>query len=139
MPPLRQRIQQDHSELDDLLTHSTRRLLGKASPDIVRMVRRRIDQQLGPDYDWPGNVRELEQCLRRILLNRTYAGVATSEPQDPLRQLVSSIKAGTADARQLLTAYCRLLYRRHGSYEAVARRVQLDRRTVRKHILDPSR
>ncbi len=32
--------------------------------------------------------------------------------------------------------YCRFLYDRHGSYEAVARITQLDRRTAKKYIVD---
>ncbi len=37
-------------------------------------------------------------------------------------------------AQQLLTLYCRQLYRRFGTYEEVARRTELDRRTVKKYI-----
>ncbi|OGR15802.1 MAG: hypothetical protein A2X81_08165 [Desulfobacterales bacterium GWB2_56_26] len=31
-------------------------------------------------------------------------------------------------------SYCRILYARPGTYEAVAKTTQLDRRTVKKHI-----
>ena len=139
VPPLRQRIQEDASELDDLLAHTVQRLLGKASNRIVRMVRRRIDRQLGADYRWPGNVRELEQCLRRILLNRSYTGELSAHSEDPLSELTGALRSGTINARQLLSGYCRLLHQRHGSFEAVARLVQLDRRTVKKYILTSAR
>ena len=35
---------------------------------------------------------------------------------------------------QLIAAYCRHLYQRLGTYEAVAKHARLDRRTVKKHI-----
>jgi hypothetical protein len=39
------------------------------------------------------------------------------------------------DAQTLMARYCHLLHRRHGTFEAVARRTGLDRRTVKKYIL----
>ena len=134
VPPLRQRIQEERSELDDLLAHTVKRLLGKASPQIVRMVKRIINDQLGDDYTWPGNVRELEQCLRRVLLNRSYSGEKFTLKGDLLSELADAIRSGEADAQQLLSGYCRLLYQRHGTFEEVSRRVKLDRRTVKKYI-----
>ena len=41
---------------------------------------------------------------------------------------------GRLTADELLGHYCRQLYDRHGSYEEVARRTALDRRTVKKHV-----
>ena len=41
---------------------------------------------------------------------------------------------GKLDAQSLLAGYCSLLYETHNTYEEVARRKKLDRRTVKKHI-----
>jgi len=38
------------------------------------------------------------------------------------------------DAAGLLSGYCALLYENCGNYEAVARRTNLDRRTVKKYV-----
>jgi ActR/RegA family two-component response regulator len=44
------------------------------------------------------------------------------------------LAAGKLDADALLAGYCRLLYERHGNYEEVARRTNLDRRTVKAYL-----
>jgi DNA-binding NtrC family response regulator len=86
------------------------------------------------DYPWPGNVRELEQAVRRILLNGRYDGVTAEAGQDQESALASEIRAGSLTATDLLSRYCRALYARLGSYEQVARHMDLDRRTVKKYI-----
>lgn len=40
---------------------------------------------------------------------------------------------GELSAQELLAAYCQMLYRRHGTYEAVTTATGLDRRTVKKY------
>lgn len=136
VPPLRQRLVENPAELDDLLTHTVERMVGKPYPELVGMVRDVIDQHLGAHYHWPGNVRELEQCVRRVLLKRDYGGDRGETPTDLCAQLNAGITGGTLNARQLLSGYCFLLYQRHGTYEDVARRTGLDRRTVKKHVTD---
>jgi hypothetical protein len=79
-------------------------------------------------------VRELEQAVRRILLMRNYEGDHKTVNADLRTQLLNEMDAGTLDADDLLSAYCTLLYQRHGTFEEVARRTNLDRRTVKKYI-----
>jgi len=134
VPPLRQRIQEDPGELDDLLAHTLERILGQPSPKLVEMVQDIISKQLGRSYAWPGNVRELEQCVRRILLKREYEGDERVVGSGPEARIRRALKNGDMNARELLSAYCCLLYQRHGTYEAVSRQVELDRRTVKKYI-----
>jgi len=134
VPPLRQRIQEDPAELDDLLALLVTRMLGSPSAEITGMVRQVIERQLGKDYAWPGNVRELEQCIRSILLNQRYTGQTGSQAQDLTAQLVENLTAGKLEAQQLLAGYCAMLHQRHHTYEAVARITRLDRRTVKKYV-----
>ena len=135
VPPLRQRIREDPVELDDLVIHTVKRIVGQESEDVALRVIREIHAQVPADYAWPGNVRELEQCIRRILLKQNYEiDRAAIAPADIEGRLINGVKAGSLDAQDLLSHYCVLLYNRHGSYEVVARKTALDRRTVKKYI-----
>ncbi len=127
VPTLQQRIAEDAAELDNLIRHIAGRLGALASADaIVRQLDRR--------YAWPGNVRELEQAIRRILLTGGYAGDHRAVAPDRQSQLVAGVIAGSLDADALLAGYCRLLHDRHGTIEEVARRTNLDRRTVKAYL-----
>jgi DNA-binding NtrC family response regulator len=138
VPPLRQRLQEAPEELDDLVALTVRRMTGEASGEIVALARAVLDST-AKGYPWPGNVRELEQAVRRILLTRHYAGEHRDQPPDLLSRLQAGIADGSLDADALLAGYCRLLYDRRGTYEAVARRTRLDRRTVKAYIEKASR
>lgn len=134
VPPLRQQLAEDPTTLDQLLENVLRRILGQADSALVKSIRQALNRDLPADYRWPGNVRELEQAVRRILLNGRYVGDPGTNPVSE-ENLQSIADTGEMDAQQLLTLYCRQLYRRFGTYEEVARRTQLDRRTVKKYIL----
>ena len=135
VPPLHQRIRENPNELDALLAYTVKRMMGQPSPELVQTIRIVIDSNLGPDYTWPGNVRELEQCVRRVILQKNYEGDIKSVAANDLKtRLANGIASGELDAHSLLAGYCTLLYRRFGTFEDVARRINLDRRTVKKYI-----
>jgi DNA-binding NtrC family response regulator len=135
VPPLRQRLAEDPAELEVLLGQIVARIAGPAAGELTGFVRDAIRQSPGEGYGWAGNVRELEQCVRRILLARSYAGDRGAVSRDRLAALCNGIRGGSLSAQELLQSYCALLYQRHGSYEDVARRTGLDRRTVKKHVV----
>ena len=134
VPPLRQRIAENAKELDLLLKSVLIRLTGEDNPELYKMVYAAIQKSPGRDYHWPGNVRELEQCVRRILLTKSYTGDTPHINRDLQTQIVDTIQKEGYDAQNLLADYCRLLYYRHGSYQDVARITGLDRRTVKKYV-----
>ncbi len=134
MPPLRTRIAQDTTELDDLLSFTVEKMTGTLSGDLFQKVKRVIDRQLGKDYHWPGNVRELEQCVRRVLLRKNYEGEKKRKETGLRQNLIQGIKRGNIDVPGLVSDYCALVYNKCGNYSETARITGLDRRTVKKYI-----
>ena len=136
VPPLRQRLREDPGELTTMLSHILWRIIGDHSEGLVRLVREVIETDPGPDYPWPGNVRELEQAVRRILLTRHFRIDPDAGDSNRNRGLLSEMEKGNLSAHELLVRYCVLLYEKFETYEEVARRTQLDRRTVKKHVVE---
>ncbi len=132
VPPLRERLREDPEELRQLVSKLVERISGQAGSPLGEAVHERLRRDLPPDYPWPGNVRELEQAVRRVILNREYRPEPI--PHSPGQDWLALAAAGRLNVQQLLSQYCRRLYQQLGSYEAVARQLGLDRRTVRKYI-----
>lgn len=134
VPSLHQRIKENDNELNELIAVTTKRITGRESEKLISTVTEVIKKHLGTDYLWPGNVRELEQCVRRIIIKRHYQPDDTHLENCRRGKFLDSIANGKLDAQSLLAGYCSLLYEKHNTYEEVARRTKLDRRTVKKHI-----
>ncbi len=137
VPSLRQRLAEDASELRQLLDAIMSKLIPGDSAAVDR-VHATLTSDIGRDYPWPGNVRELEQAVRRVLLTNHYHAQAANDRRNLVERLKSGVEAGTYAADALLDDYCKLLFKRSGTYESVARVVGLDRRTVKKHVLRAS-
>ncbi len=139
VPPLRQRIAESPRELEELVATLVQRVGGEPSQRLNGQVLEVLRRDLPRDYPWPGNVRELEQAVRRILLTGHFSGEPRDASAGGAQGLAAAVEAGGLTARELLAGYCAHLYRRLGSYAAVASRTGLDRRTVRSYIAsDPS-
>ncbi len=134
MPPLRKRIEQEQTELNELLAFTIKRMTGGKSGDLIQRVKRVIDRQLGKDYHWPGNVRELEQCVRRVLLRQSYQGGKQRKGTDLEHRLIQGIQKTAIDVQSLTFGYCRFVYDKCKNYSETARITGLDRRTVKKYI-----
>ena len=135
VPTLRQRLEEEPSELEELLRVILARIVGEGSDDLVPRVLESLHHRPGPGYAWPGNVRELEQAARRVLLTGSYEGdlAARGDAGESDAGLLDIV--GDETAKGLVARYCKALYVRYGSYEEVARRTGLDRRTVKAHVV----
>jgi two-component system, NtrC family, response regulator HydG len=135
LPTLRERLQEEPAELDNLLDSILFRLAGEASGPKNQVVKKTLKRDVGPEYPWPGNVRELEQAVKRIILTGRYQGMKTDSVRlDETERLAQGMREGLLNAEALMAGYCSALYQRFGTYEEVSRRTQLDRRTVKKYV-----
>ena len=134
-PSLRDQLRDAPDELRNLALFVCERVVGAAgAAELADEVMACIDRDLGPDYRWPGNVRELEQCVRNVLVRKRYRPPAPARAADD--GVASALQDGRITARELLSRYCTTVYARTGSYQETARRLALDRRTVKQHV-DP--
>lgn len=133
VPSLRQRVRENPNEIYVLLNFIIKKIIGKPSEELAEQVGAHIIKNQPEDYLWSGNIRELEQCVRRILISNSYHWQKSASDESK-SSLELSFKNGELTAQQLLSSYCRKLYHQLGTYEAVAQRTELDRRTVKKHI-----
>lgn len=133
-PSLTQQLSQSPDELVNLVMFICGRIAGEEADSLSGEVLDWIENHLGRNYAWPGNIRELEQCVRNVLVRREYHPSVTISGNDPHQRLLDELRDGQLTAEQLLSRYCTLMYARLGSYEAAARRLQIDRRTVKAKI-----
>jgi DNA-binding NtrC family response regulator len=134
-PSLADRIRDSPREIADLVLFLAERQVGEElAPELAREVVAWIDRHLGPDYPWPGNVRELAQCVSNVLIRREYLPASRTSAENPRRVVAEEILAGTLSAEEILNRYCTLVYAETGNYQESARRLGLDRRTVKARV-----
>jgi transcriptional regulator with PAS, ATPase and Fis domain len=132
-PALAEQLADSPAVLRDLVVSITRRLAGDEGEGLAADVVGWIGKHLGTDYAWPGNYRELEQCVKNVLIRRDYKPVKITRTGDDALRLADDIRSGRVTADELLSRYCGVVYGQTGSYEETARRLKLDRRTVKSY------
>ena len=134
-PSLHEQLKEAPGELRPLVTFVTTQLVGEAhASELTAGMVQWIESHLGADYAWPGNVRELEQCARNLILRGGYspAGPLAAASPDDWNEHAGR---GRLTAEELLTRYTRLVHTQSdGNIEETARRLNLDRRTVKARI-----
>jgi transcriptional regulator with PAS, ATPase and Fis domain len=132
-PSLADQIQDTPAVLHELLQYMTLRTVGKEAGECLPEVEAWIRTHLPSGYAWPGNYRELEQCVRNVIIRQSYRPIqqaAVSADDD----FFTRFRAGDLTADQVLAAYAARVYRLSGSYEEAARKMGLDRRTVKAKV-----
>jgi transcriptional regulator with AAA-type ATPase domain len=137
MPTLREQIADSPEALRELTFVMAVRAAGVDEAEaLARDTLAFIRSKMPADYAWPGNVRELEQCVRSVLVQGSYSPPRRGR-DDPTTQTAGirdALLSGEATADELLREYATRVYARVGSYEAAARVLRLDRRTVKAKI-----
>ncbi len=134
-PSLYEQLQEAPEVLHSLITFTAHRIVGPEADALAAEVADWIQNHLGRDYTWPGNIRELEQCVRNVLIRKAYYP-PNRQPQTSRDRLTQALRQSNLTADELLRHYCTLVFAQTGSYAETARRLDLDRRTVKSKI-DP--
>ena len=133
-PTLREQVAGSPRELRNLILFIAERVAGAEEAEAVAAeVYDWIREHLDDDYAWPGNFRELEQCVRNVLIRMDYRPPRANASR-PAEQLAEDLQAGRMTAEELLRRYCALVYGQTRNYEETARRLGLDRRTVKSKV-----
>jgi len=133
-PSLAEQLRDAPAELEPMLRFVIAGILGDSHPEAVETcaheVARFAIKVLGRDYPWPGNFRELEQCARNVLLRGTYtpsAGLPSGARGEPWAE-------GARPLDEMMSRYVSYVFAETGSYLETARRLGVDRRTVKARI-----
>ena len=134
-PSLRQQLNHRPEDLYFLIRHIATGLVGEDSESLCNESLEWIQSNLGADFPWRGNFRELEQCVSSIMIRGEYvpgrsAVDESTNQQDWTRDAIQT--SLTAD--ELLQRYCTWMYFKTGGYEAAARKLKIDRRTVKAKV-----
>lgn len=134
-PSLREQMDASADELPLMVGLIAQRLVGQREAGrFAKEAVGWITRNLGAGYAWPGNFRELEQCVRNLLIRRDY------KPAGPLaiagdEDWNAALAQGGLTAEQVLVHYTRHVFEQAGgNVEETARRLDLDRRTVKARL-----
>jgi len=133
-PGLAEQLKDQPGDMRLMIYHLLRRIVADEAESLVDQTLEVIARDVPADYAWPGNVRELEQCTRNVLIRHSYRPPPEVADATPAAVLATGMADGKFTADQLLDRYCRLVYEQTGSYVETARRLGLDRRTVRARV-----
>jgi transcriptional regulator with AAA-type ATPase domain len=133
-PSLAEQLADSPQILSELILHMARRIAGVEAEELALEVTSWINENLGDKYAWPGNYRELDQCVKNVLIRRDYR---PSRPLalSPMEKIRDDFQAGRMTADELVSRYATMVYQQTGSYEETARRLGIDRRTVKAKVL----
>lgn len=132
-PSLADQIRDSPQVLHELLHYMTTRTVGDEAERCLPEVENWIGKHLPADYAWPGNYRELEQCVRNVIIRRSYQPLEQTAPGRE-NEFYERFRACSLSADELLAHYAARVYRLTGSYEEAARKMGLDRRTVKAKV-----
>ncbi len=133
-PSLRDQLRDSPDELPNLVAFVCKRVVGAdEAAALADEVLACVERDIGAEYAWPGNVRELEQCVRNVLVRKRYQP-RPAPGTSPSDDLSAALLEGAVTAKELLGRYCTHVYAKTKSYQETARRLELDRRTVKRSI-----
>jgi sigma-54 specific flagellar transcriptional regulator A len=140
-PTLREQIADCPDDLHCLAEFIARRVLTDLPEEAKALAIEAVDWiavQMGPNYAWPGNIRELEQCVRNVMIRKSYTPVRQSPmPVDGSEhdQFARDVAAGRFTLEELIEQYVSMIYAAEEChYGRASKRLNLDWRTLKQKL-----
>jgi DNA-binding NtrC family response regulator len=134
-PSLFESLEDAPDDLGRMIRFIAERIVGAQQAEaIAEETERWIARHLGRGYRWPGNFRELEQCVRNVMVRGEYRPRAAPPEEGAEARLLQIFRRGNLTAEQVLRLQCSAVFAETESYVETARRLGLDRRTVKNRV-----
>ncbi len=133
-PSLANQIENSPESLREMLLYMIRRAVGDEAAALLPEVEEWIKTHLPRAYGWPGNYRELEQCVRNVIIRRSYRPIEAEQENNSAEAFFEKFRTGRLKMSEVAAHYVAQVYRQTGSYEEAARTLELDRRTVKAKV-----
>jgi DNA-binding NtrC family response regulator len=138
-------LQEQIADRPDDLTLLTRFMAERVLPDLPEeseaLAAESVEwivNRMGLNYAWPGNIRELEQCVRNVMIRKSYMPARQDFKEvdpAPLKRLAREIAAGQFTLEQLTEHYVSMIYAAEGQhYGRAAKRLDMDWRTLKQKL-----
>jgi DNA-binding NtrC family response regulator len=140
-PSLREQLDESPDDLQNLILFIVKGIEGIPESE-ANLLAEEADQwirkqpSLGHGYAWPGNFRELEQCVRNVMIRKRYQPPAYEALDEPRRALAAAVEKGSLSLAELGRRYCTLVCSQTDTIGEAAKRLGIDRRTLKDKI-DP--
>lgn len=97
-----------------------------------------IGAQMPPNYAWPGNMRELEQCVRNVMIRKSYTPAKQSRERTgstPHDHFARGVAAGDFTLEELIERYVSMVYAAEDQhYGRASKRLNMDWRTLKQKL-----
>ena len=140
-PTLREQIADRPDDLPYLTEFIARRVLTDLPEESQNLARETVDWiavQMGTNYSWPGNIRELEQCVRNVMIRKSYTPARQNRiavGASAHDRLARAVEEGSFSLEELIEHYVSMIYAAEGRhYGRAAKRLGKDWRTLRQKL-----
>lgn len=137
-PSLREQIADCPDDLNCLAEFIARRVLTDLPDESRALAKESVDWiavQMGPNYSWPGNIRELEQCVRNVMIRKSYTPVRQSPTVvggSAHDRFARDVAAGRFTLEELIEHYVSMVYAAEEChYGRASKRLNMDWRTLK--------
>lgn len=137
-PTLREQIADCPDDLMCLAEFLARRVIPDLPEESQALARETVDwiaAQMGTNYRWPGNIRELEQCVRNVMIRKSYRPAMQSRiapGASPHEQFAQAVAEGRFSLEELIGNYVSMIYAEEGQhYGRASKRLDMDWRTLK--------